>query len=174
MEILTQILFYLFLAFLFALLISFVVSCFYVPFVPVTKKVASRMIQTSCIKKGDVHYDLGSGDGRVMFEAAKQGAQSTGFELLLPLVILTNLKAKLSRINIKAVNKNFFNADVSNANLITMYLIPRLMPRVEKFLENAKLNKGTKIVSYAFKLPNWEPKEIIREGKMGPIWVYEI
>jgi len=158
-----------------SILYCFFIATFTAPFVPVSKKVARKMLAAADLRSGENHIELGSGDGRVLLLAARMGANSTGYELQWPLVLLTKIKAFFLRRKIHVHLKNFFKADLSAADVITMYLIPSTMGKVAKKLESSSLKSGTRIVSYAFKFPDWqEAKKVEREGLAGPIFIYKV
>lgn len=93
------------------------------PYVPIRKADMKRVLEIADAKEGDILYDLGSGDGRMLFEFAKKGLISTGFEISAFYVTLTNLKAKILGLkNCRAEKKDMFEADISNADIIYFYL----------------------------------------------------
>lgn len=142
---------------LFAFFFFFLVLSFYTgaPFVPTRTKSARRMIELAHITKGTRVYDLGSGDGKLLFLAAEKGAIATGFEINPFFVLLTNFKALFStnRTRVHAIWKNFWQADLSKADVILLYLIPWKMEKLEqKLLKEAK--PGTLIISNSFIFSN--------------------
>ena len=148
---------FLFIQLAFALFFFFLVLSFYTgaPFVPTRAKASKRMIELAHISKGTRVYDLGSGDGKLLFMAAEKGAIATGFEINPFLVLFTNVKALFYpyRTRIRAVWKNFWFTDLSQADVIFLYLIPWKMEKLEqKFLKETK--PGTKIISNSFIFPN--------------------
>jgi SAM-dependent methyltransferase len=141
----------------FALFFFFLVLSFYTgaPYVPSKMKSAKRMIELARITKGTRVIDLGSGDGKLLFLAASKGAVATGVEINPFLVLLTNIKAVFTphRIRIHAVWKNFWNADLSKADVVLLYLIPWKMEKLEqKILKET--NPGTIIISNSFIFPH--------------------
>ena len=137
----------------FVLFFFFLVLSFYTgaPFVPTRAKSARRMIELAHITKGTRVYDLGSGDGKLLFLAASYGAIATGFEINPFLVLFTNIKAFFSpyRTRVRAIWKNFWKEDFSKADVILLYLIPWKMKQLEqKLLKETK--PGTKIISNSF------------------------
>lgn len=142
---------------LFALFFFFLVLSFYTgaPYVPSKLKSAKRMIEFAHLSKGTRVIDLGSGDGKLLFEAASLGAHTIGYEINPFLVAFTNTKSFFSpyRTRVHAVWKNFWHADVSSADVILLYLIPWKMERLEnKLLKETK--PGTKIISNSFIFPH--------------------
>ncbi len=110
------------------------------------------------IKPGMKVIDLGSGAGRLLFLAAKSGAQATGYELNPFLVIWTKLLIFLKgkRGQIKVFYKSIYDADVGDADVIMMFLYPPHMKKLEtKIFNEAKTE--VKILSYVFQFHNYKP-----------------
>jgi len=141
----------------FVLFFFFLVLSFYTgaPFVPSRLKSAKRMIELAHISKGTRVIDLGSGDGKLLFLAASQGGVAIGFEINPFLVLFTNIKAFCSpyKTRVRAIWKNFWNSNLSNADVVLLYLIPWKMEKLEqKLLKETK--PGTLIISNSFIFPN--------------------
>ena len=144
-----------------------------VPFVPTPQEVVDKMIELAEVKKGDVVYDLGSGDGRIVISAAKKGARAVGFDIDGDLV-------KESRENIRKAGvqdsaeirqQDFLTVDLSPATVITMYLLPdvNLMLR-PKLL--SQLKPGSRVVSHAFDMGDWKPDKTERvNGRTIYLWI---
>ena len=141
----------------FALLVFFLTIAFVTgaPFVPSTNKSTSALIRLSKLRPGMNFYDLGSGDGRLLFEAAKKGANAYGIEINPFLVIYTYVRKILSpdRSLIHVRLGNFWNAEIEKADVISIYLLPWRMEKLEKLLMH-KTKKGTIIVSNSFVFPH--------------------
>jgi len=143
-----------------------------VPFVPTPQEVVDKMIELAGVKKGDVVYDLGSGDGRIVISAAKKGARAVGFDIDGDLV-------KESRENIRKAGvqdsaeirqQDLLTVDLSPATVITMYLLPdvNLMLR-PKLL--SQLKPGSRVVSHAFDMGDWKPDKTERvNGRTIYLW----
>lgn len=133
-----------------------------VPFVPTPQEVVERMLQLAQVKPGDVVYDLGSGDGRIVITAAKKyGVKAVGFEIDPDLV-------KQSRENIQKAGvahlaeireQDILTVDLSPASVLTMYLLPevnlKLRPNVWK-----QLKPGSRVVSHDFGMGDWRAVKI--------------
>lgn len=143
-----------------------------VPFVPTSAEDVEYFIKKLSIGSKDVFYDLGSGDGKVVFLVEKNsGAKVVGFELTWWTYALSVLKAKLKNQNVKFRMKNFFKVSWNEATVIYGYLYPPLMARVEeKFLTDCK--PGTFAVIRDFPFPNLKPLEIIRRPKKHELYIY--
>ena len=144
-----------------------------VPFVPTTSSDIEFFVKKLGIKSSDTFYDLGSGNGRVVFIVEKlSGARSQGFELGWWTILFAKLKAKTRGYKAKFVNKNFFKENWSGANYIYGYLYPPLMARVEaKFLADCK--PGSIAVIRDFPLPNLKPTETYFMPRKHEIYIYK-
>ena len=144
-----------------------------VPFVPTTAGDIEFIVKKLGISSKDTFYDLGSGNGRVVFIVEElSGAKVKGFELSWWTILYAKIKAKLKGSKAVFANKNFFKEDWSGANYIYGYLYPPLMNRVgEKFLKDCK--SGSTIITRDFFLPNLKPVEIFKMPKDHEIFVYK-
>jgi len=119
------------------------------------------------VKKGDMVYDLGSGDGRSVVIAAKEfGGRGIGIEIDPLRFYLSKLLAKLKGVSnqTKFIKKSFFDVDISNANIVFVYLVPKALERLKpKFLK--ELKKGTKIVSINYEMNLQKVRSIEIGGK---------
>lgn len=124
------------------------------PFVPSSKKTAETMIRLAHIRPGMNIYDLGAGDGRLLFLAAQKGATAIGLEINPFLVLFTWLKIRLQRKqkSIHVYWKNFWQGDFHDADIVFIYLIAWKMERLEDMLLQT-CRPGTIIVSNSFIFP---------------------
>ena len=135
-------------------------------FVPTPQEVVDVMLKLAKVTKDDVVYDLGSGDGRIPITAAKvYGAKAVGIDIDPERIRDANENLKttaasdrtiLSRI--KFLNQDLFTTDISEATVVTLYLLPslnlKLLPKLNK-----ELKPGTRVVSHAFDMgPDIKPK----------------
>jgi SAM-dependent methyltransferase len=142
-----------------------------IPFVPTPDLVVERMLYLAQPKAGERLVDLGSGDGRIVIEAAKRfGAQGLGVDLDRELVALASENAKLAGVESLArfEVRDLFETDLRGVSVVTMYLLPevnlKLLPR---FIE--QLKPGARIVSHDYGLGPWpfdEMMEIALADKM--------
>ena len=155
--------------------ISFLITLFIkVPFVPSKKSSTRKLIKAAKLKHGDIIYDLGCGDARLLVEASKhKNIQATGFEIS-PLAYII---AKLNTFYNKAVSvklSNFFNHSIKDANVIFLYLLPETLPKVKEKIFN-ECQKGTRVISNTFQIPELKPREtIVKEPGIPAIYVYEV
>lgn len=146
--------------FLVFVLVAFTFSPLFlgVPFLPTHRKQARKMMELAQIKPGMKVIDLGSGAGRLLFLAAKSGAQATGYELNPFLVVWTKIMIFLKgkRGQIKVFYKSIYDADVTQADVIMMFLYPPHMKKLEaKIFAEAK--PDVKMVSYVFQFHSYKP-----------------
>jgi ubiquinone/menaquinone biosynthesis C-methylase UbiE len=146
------------------------------PFVQTPLEVAKKMLDLSQVKPGEMLYDLGCGDGRLIILAAKdRGANSTGIELREDLV--ERARTEIKRFNledkVKVIQGNFFDVNISDANIITLYLTSSANERLRPKLE-AELKPGTRVVSHDFKVPGWKPVGVYDELLGHTIYTYKI
>lgn len=170
MDIITIILYIITAALVGVILFEVVPFIFGAPFEPSRKRAVEKMLKLADIKKGDKMADLGSGEGRLVIEFAKKGAEAHGFEINPALVLLSKRKIATRKLNGKAFIhlKNFWKVDLSKFDIITLFQINYVMPKLEeKILKEMK--KGSKIVSNTWKFPNLKPKKSI-----GDIYLYEV
>lgn len=153
--------------FVFFLTIAFVTGA---PFVPSTSKTSEVMITLSKLKKGMKVYDLGSGDGRLLVLAAKGGARAVGFEINPFLVLFCKIRYLFhpSRSKFTTQWKNFWSADIGDADVVFVYLLPWRMKKLAQFL-NKQLKLGTLIVSNSFIFPDWP---VIRQDTVNHVYVF--
>ena len=130
-----------------------------VPYVNTPMEVVERMLILGEVKAGDRVIDLGSGDGRIVIEAAKRGASGLGVDLDPTLVKLAKENAAKAGVADRArfEVRDIFETDLSGATVVTMYLLPEFNAKLlERFL---KLKPGTRIVSHDGGIGDWPPDE---------------
>lgn len=131
-------------------------------FVPTPQDVVEGMLATAKLGKDDVVYDLGSGDGRIVIEAAKQyGCRAIGIEVDRDLVELSQQKVREAKVEKLATIKeaDLFDTDFSEATVVTAYLYPGLLKRLLPAFE--RLKPGTRIISHQFAIPDIAPDRTI-------------
>lgn len=132
-----------------------------VPYVPSSWNKVRQIMEFADVQSGMKMCDLGSGDGRIVIECAKKGAYACGYELSNSRVLLS--QKNINRENLKnvafIVQKDFFKANLSSFDLVTVYGITGIMKRLESKLQK-ELRAGAKVISNHFPFPNWQPAEI--------------
>jgi SAM-dependent methyltransferase len=133
------------------LLFGFVVF-FGAPYLPTMRAQQEVALDLLNLQKGQVFYDLGCGDGRVLRAAAQRGLKATGYELNPILAVIAWLNTLWYRKNVKIKCGNFWNADIKDADGIFVFLIDKKMARLDKFIQG-QCEKPIKLASYAFLVP---------------------
>ncbi|SMF77930.1 SAM-dependent methyltransferase [Allosphingosinicella indica] len=129
-------------------------------YVPTPQPVVDAMLKMAKVKKGDVLYDLGSGDGRIPITAAKQfGVRGTGIDIDPERIKEANANAKAAGVTnlVTFRQADLFKSDFSEATVVTLYLLDSLNEKLRPKLL-AELKPGTRIVSHAFRMGDWEPE----------------
>lgn len=138
------------------------------PFQPSSNKALKDIIKLSEVKKEQKVADLGSGDGKIVIEFAKKGADAHGFEINPFLVWISKMKIRRLKLQNNAfIHKgNFFEQDFSKFDIIVSFQFIHFMPNFEEKLRR-ELRKGAKVISNTWKFPNWKPKK-----KLGHVYLY--
>ncbi len=127
------------------------------PFVPSKDKKVKKALKAAGVKKGHIFYELGSGDGRVVFEAAKSGASATGIEQSWIRVWYSRYKAKKLRLpNAVFLHGDIFERDYYPADFVYIYLLQPAVDRLEKKLAK-ELKKGAVVITQKYHFTNWQP-----------------
>ena len=132
-------------------------------FTPTRHNIADAMLQLANVTADDVVYDLGSGDGRIPIIAAqKYGARGVGIEIDPRLVEISWRIANEAEVanRVSFIVGDLFEADLSKATVLTMYLSPTIMKTLMPRLR--ALKPGTRIVSHQFAMPDWTPDRRIK------------
>jgi len=135
-----------------------------VPYVPTPPEVVDRMLEIAQVKSDDVIYDLGSGDGRIIIQAAKRyGVKGVGIEIDADLV----QKAKDNAFKEKVEHLVEFRAedalkvDVSPATVVTLYMLPEFNAKLRPIFDK-ELKPGARVVSHDFEIQGWVPDKVER------------
>jgi SAM-dependent methyltransferase len=130
-----------------------------VVWVPTPQPLVEKMLDLAKISAQDVHYDLGSGDGRTVITAAKRGARSFGIEYNPDMVELSKRNATSEKVADRATfaQADIFQSDFSSATVLTLFLLPDLNVRLRPTILNMK--PGTRVVSNTFTMGDWEADE---------------
>lgn len=144
-------------------------------FVPTDQDDVPRMLKLAGLRDGDVVFDLGSGDGRIVFEAAKLNptARGRGIEIDEKLVREARKVASTNGLSdrVQFLHQNAFDADLKDATVIAMWLWPELMRMLRpKILAEAR--PGTRVVTRTWDLgPGWKPDATDTDGSPIYMWV---
>ena len=135
-----------------------------VPFVPTPIEVVDRMLEMARVKSGDVLYDLGSGDGRIVIEAAKKyGVRGVGIEIDAALVEKARNNAFRENVDhlVEFRAQDALTVDVSPATVVTLYMLPEFNAKLRPILDK-QLRPGARVVSHDFEVQGWVPDKIER------------
>jgi SAM-dependent methyltransferase len=130
-----------------------------VPYVPTKTPVVDRMLQMANVKPGDVLYDLGCGDGRIVIAAAKRfGIRGVGIDIDPERIAEANVNARKAGVTnrVKFIQADLFDADISDATVVTLYLLPDINLRLRPKLLS-ELQPGTRIISHNYGMGDWTP-----------------
>ena len=146
-------------------------------FVPTPQEVVNAMLKVAKVGKNDVVFDLGSGDGRIPITAVKDfgAARATGIDIDPQRIKEATANLASSGITggqVRFLNQDLFTTDISEATVVTLYLLPslnlKLIPKFEK-----ELKPGTRIVSHSFDMGDWVPEQTVDvEGRKVYYWTW--
>jgi ribosomal protein L11 methylase PrmA len=133
-------------------------------YVPTPPEVVAAMLKVAKVGPGDIVFDLGSGDGRIPIAAVKDfgAARATGIDIDPQRIkeAQANLKEAGVGDRVRFLNQDLFQTDISEATVVTLYLLPslnlKLLPKLK-----AELKPGTRIVSHAFDMGDWTPEQTL-------------
>ena len=134
-----------------------------VPYVPTADRVLDQMLDVAKITKEDVVFDLGCGDGRIVIEAAKRfGARGVGVDIDPLRIKEANDNARAAGVQnrVTFILQDLFEANISSATVVMMYLLPEVNMRLRPKLLG-ELKPGTRIVSHNYDLGDWKPLRTI-------------
>lgn len=139
-----------------------------VPYVPSPMEVVDRMLEFAQVDKNDIVYDIGSGDGRMVIQAArKYGARGVGLELSARLVETARTEAAKQGVEhlVEFRRGDALQADISEATVVTLYMLPSFNKRLRPVLEE-QLRPGARIVAHDYPIEGWEPVK----WEQMPLW----
>jgi SAM-dependent methyltransferase len=131
-------------------------------FVPTRQPVVDAMLKVANVKAGDVLYDLGCGDGRIPVAAAKLGARAVCIDIDPKRIAEANENVKKNAVTdrVRVLNQDLFTTDISEASVVTLYLLPSLNIKLRPTLWKT-LKPGTRIVSHDFDMGDWKPEQTL-------------
>ena len=149
-----------------------------IPFVPTPMDVVDKMLELAEVKKGDVVYDLGSGDGRIVIRAAKKyGVRAVGIEMDRLLLDKARKDAKAAGVShlVEFRAEDAMKVDLTKATVVTLYMLPwfneAMKPSFKKYLK-----PGARIVAHDFGIEGWQPDKTVKlpdpEKKVGGLIHY--
>jgi SAM-dependent methyltransferase len=142
-------------------------------YVPTPQDVVDAMLKLANVRKGDVVYDLGCGDGRIPVTAAKTyGVRAIGIDINPERILEARQNVKENNVgNLVTIrNEDLFEADIKEASVVTLYLLTSLNVKLRPKLWR-DLKPGTRIVSHSFNMGEWVPdKEMNVDGRTIYLW----
>jgi cyclopropane fatty-acyl-phospholipid synthase-like methyltransferase len=145
------------------------------PYVPTPQPVVDAMLRIAGVGAGDVVYDLGSGDGRLVISAVRDfgAAKGVGVDIDPVRIKEANANARGAGVDARTAfhEKDLFAFDFSEASVVTMYLLPDMIAKLRPKL--AAMKPGTRIVAHDFSIPDWEPVKTDQVGS-ATIFFYTV
>lgn len=143
-------------------------------FVTTPPAVVKAMLEVAAVGPDDFVLDLGSGDGRIPIAAARDfGARGVGVEIDSALIDAARENARRAGVadRVQFLQEDLFQTDVSQATVVTLYLLPPLNLKLRPRLFN-ELKPGARVVSHAFHMGDWKPdQELTVEGRKVYLWI---
>ena len=137
-------------------------SPYIAPYVPTPQEVVDGMLELAEVRKGDVVYDLGSGDGRIVITAAaRYGVKAVGFEISPALVKRSRDYIKEAGLEhlVEIREEDIRTVDLSPASVVTLYLYPGANLRLRSMIMR-QLKPGSRVVSHQFTMGTWKPDRV--------------
>ncbi len=137
-----------------------------VVYVPTPNDIVQKMLELAAVTPQDVVYDLGCGDGRILIAAAQRyGARGVGINIDPRRVAEASANVRKAGVGdkVRIIEGDLFQADISAATVVTLYLLTRLNARLKPRLLT-ELKAGTRVVSHAFDMGDWEPEQKVFVG----------
>lgn len=149
----------------------------FAPWLPSRSRDLSRIFKIINLKENEIFYDLGCGDGRMVFYAAKNyGAKSIGLEIGLPMFFFCRIKQWFIKDkNVVFKYRNLFKEDLSDVDAVYIYGLPDTINCKLKNKFEKELKAGARVISYAFSIKDWIPERVDKpEEKDASIYLYKI
>jgi SAM-dependent methyltransferase len=145
-------------------------------YVPTPYETVEAMLALGEVGPGDVVYDLGSGDGRIPIEAAKRfGTRGVGIDISPARIAEARANAKAAGVAklVQFRRQDLFVADVREASVVTLYLLPELNERLKPRLLR-ELKPGARIVSHAWDMGDWKPEKTVDVAEGFQIYLWRV
>jgi SAM-dependent methyltransferase len=140
--------------------------------IPTGNELVTKMLKIANVGPSDLVYDLGAGDGKIAIAAAREfGARAVGIEFNPDMAALGQRNAKRAGVadKVKIIQGDIFKEDFSKATVVTLYLLPELNQQLRPTI--LKMKPGTRVVSHAFDMGDWQPDGEIDNPAKGYFWV---
>ena len=142
------------------------------PYAPTKIIPVRKAFQLLHLDKEDTVIDLGVGDGKILLEAARHGAKAIGYELS-PIMFIVAWLRFFGNKNIALRYGNFFKQPIDEATIIFVFLMPKHMEQLRRFVAKRRGPKLQYVISYAFAIKSATPLNVIKEPKCAPLYIYE-
>jgi predicted RNA methylase len=139
-----------------------------IPFVPSQRKLLEEFFKIYPFEENKIFFDLGSGDGRVVFLAEKKGLKAYGIENNPVLYFFSNFLKKIHKSKAVFIRQDLRKTEIEKADYIYLYLLPKFMEEIEDDLF-LKIKNGAKVISFCFEFKKRKPKEVY----LNKFYVYE-
>ena len=137
-------------------------------FAPSPRKIIEEFFKIYPFEENKIFFDLGSGDGRVVFLAEKKGLKAYGIENNPVLYFFSNFLKRIYKSEAVFIRKDLRKAEVEKADYIYLYLLPKFMEEIEDDLFS-KIKNNAKVISFCFEFKKRKPKEVY----LNKFYVYE-
>jgi trans-aconitate methyltransferase len=143
-------------------------------YLPTPREAVVAMLTLANVGSGDVVYDLGSGDGRIVVEAVKHFGAERGVGIDIDPTLVREGRENADRNGVSGrvefLNQDLFETDLHEATVVSLYLLPwlnrQLMPKLKK-----ELRPGSRVISYRFDMGDWKPDETVTvNGQLIYLW----
>lgn len=148
------------------------------PWVPTRSKDVERMLRLARLRSGDRVFDLGCGDGRLVFAAAReQNISGIGVEVGIPFYVFAKARSLWWRVmwrgkgKVKIVFRDLFRVSLREADVVFVFLLPKSYGRLLKKLRE-ELKPGTRVVVSAWPFPDWKPTQVDKEEGRVTLYMY--
>jgi SAM-dependent methyltransferase len=133
-----------------------------VPYLPTDPHIVTALLDLAELKPDDVLYDLGCGDGRIVIEAAKRGARAVGVDIDLVRIreCYENSRRAGVQERAKFVRRSFFDTDLRDATVVTLYLLPTINVKLRPKLL-WELRPGARVIANYFEIGDWKPDQVV-------------
>jgi precorrin-6B methylase 2 len=144
------------------------------PYFPSAKSTIRLALREADLKPGEWFYDLGAGTGNSIIIAEKEfGAHAVGSEINMLPYCIAKLKIFFARSHVQMKFESLFTQDVSNADIVFIFLAERVLARVAEKLKK-ELKPGARIISYAFTLPGMTPEKVVPVHGAWKLYIYVV
>jgi cyclopropane fatty-acyl-phospholipid synthase-like methyltransferase len=146
------------------------------PYAPTPEDAVSAALRFASLREGELVYDLGCGDGRVLITAARDfSAKAVGFEIQRELVEEARARIRNAGLDGVAVvlERDFFKEDLSEAHMVFVYLTPNVTEALGKKLRR-ELKDGARVVAYRYPVKGWTPHAIDSDSSGQVLFLYRL